>query len=511
MSLVLTAEQLRRTDTWAIETLGLPGMVLMENAGRGVVRMIQRKLKFSGESVRKTKVAVVCGAGQNGGDGFVIARHLSLAGAEVRVLMALPDAVSSGDALANREVLRRMGTVPIEACSSEDTETIWTHRLHGARVIVDAIFGTGLSRPVTGVPAIAIAAMNQHKSAMRVAVDIPSGCDADTGRVLGIAVQAHHTGTVAARKLGMSIHPDAPTGEVEVIGLGVPLYTPADRGPYARWLESDAIRALLPRPPLGAHKGSRGHVLLVAGSPGKTGAAALCARAAQRGGAGLVTIAVSASMQADMDARVQEAMTLAVDATDPSALVGRASDYAAIAVGPGMATDPSWKAVVLHLAREVTGPLVLDADALNHLGPAFGAELAHAAGPRIVTPHPGEAARLLATTTAAVAADRVGAVRRLAREGQCVAVLKGARTLIATSDGSLFINPAADPALATAGSGDVLTGLITALCAQGLSAVDAACVGVFAHAAAATDARATLGTGNLIAGDLPEAIARWIG
>ncbi len=510
MSLVLTAEQLRYSDKWAVETLGLPGMVLMENAGRGVVRMIQRKLKLSGETVRNTRVAVVCGAGQNGGDGFVIARHLAIAGSEVRVLMALPDAVLSGDALTNRDVLLRMG-VSIEACSSDDTEKTWTHRLHGARVIVDAIFGTGLSRPVAGIPAIAIAAMNQHKLAMRVAVDIPSGCDADTGRALGIAVQAHHTGTIAARKLGLSIRPDAPTGDVEVLSLGVPLHTPSDRGPYAHWLETEAIRGLVPRPPLGAHKGTRGHVLLLAGSPGKTGAATLCARSAQRGGAGLVTIAVSASMRAEMDAKVQEAMTIAVDATDPGAVVARFSNYAAAAVGPGMATDSSWKAVVLQLVRDVARPLVVDADALNHLGSAFGSELANAAGPRIVTPHPGEAARLLATTTAAIEADRAGAARRLAREGNCVAVLKGARTLIATPDGTLFINPAADPALATAGSGDVLTGLITALCAQGLSAVDAACVGVFVHAAAATDARAKLGTGNLIAGDLPEAIARWIG
>jgi len=511
MSPVLTAQQLRHSDAWAINTLGLPGIVLMENAGRGVVRMIQRKLKLSGASARNIRVSVVCGAGQNGGDGFVIARHLHLAGASVKVFMAMPGAAVSGDALVHRDVLLRMGSVPIRDCSPTDSEADWKGQLSDAELIVDAIFGTGLSREVTGVAANAIAAMNQHETAVRIAVDIPSGCHADTGRVLGIAVQAHHTGTIAARKLGLSINADAPTGQLEVLGLGVPVHTPEGNGPYAHWLEAQAIRDRLPRPSPGAHKGSRGHVLLLAGSPGKTGAAALSARSAQRGGAGLVTIAVSAALQADMDAKVQEAMTLAIDPESPAAIVAQASKFAALAIGPGMPTETLWREVVLRLARELPGPAVLDADALNHLGPDFGAALAGAAGPRILTPHPGEAARLLGTTTAEVQADRVTAVRRMAREGNCVTVLKGARTLIAQPDGTLFINPAADPALATAGSGDVLTGLVAALLGQGLSAIDAACAGVFIHAEAAASARATLGTGNLIAGDLPEAVARWIG
>jgi NAD(P)H-hydrate epimerase len=353
---------------------------------------------------------------------------------------------------------------------------------------------------------------------LRVAVDIPSGLDADTGAVRGVALVAHVTATMACRKLGLILDPDAPVGRVEVVDLGVPLDALVEaakaEGPLCYWLESEGVARMLPRPGPGGHKGTAGHVLVIAGSAGKTGAALLAARAALRTGAGLATVATTAAGQAALDAKVVAEMTACYadgdDADEASyarilALAGRMK---AAALGPGIPTGPGMAASVRRLVAELPIPLVVDADALNLLGEdaAQVASLARAA--RIFTPHPGEMARLCGLPVAEIMRDRLGHARRLAERSHAVVVCKGARTVVATPEGTAYINPTANPALGTAGSGDVLTGVIASLLAQGLRAPDAACAGVFVHGESAENAIEALGSHNLMAGDLPDAIAR---
>jgi ADP-dependent NAD(P)H-hydrate dehydratase / NAD(P)H-hydrate epimerase len=504
--LVLTAEQMRGADRGAVEALGLPSLLLMENAGRGVAELVAAR-GVAGW------VAVVCGAGANGGDGFVIARHLARSGFDARVLLCASRARITGDAALMLGALERAGG-SVEDGDAWD-EARWRLALAGARVVVDAIFGIGLRDDVTGVPAAALAAMNAT-SADKIAVDIPSGLEADTGRVRGVAFRADVTATMGARKLGLVLDADAPVGAIEIIDLGVPIVPAAAAGPLARWLDGGVVRAELPRRGATAHKGSAGHLLVIAGSAGKTGAAVLAGRAALRGGVGLVTVATTAAGQAALDSKVVEIMTERYTDTDDAdaresanRLAALAGKMRAVAIGPGIPTGPGMRAVVRDLVARLTVPMVVDADALNMLGTDVGRVLSNVAGPRILTPHPGEMGRLVGKTTAEVQEDRLGVARALATRTRSVVVLKGARTLVAAPDGTVFINPTACGALGTAGSGDVLTGLIGGLLAQGMTPLSAACAGVFIHGAAGERVAARLGSG-LTSGDLPDAIAEVI-
>jgi NAD(P)H-hydrate epimerase len=500
---------MRAVDRAAIDG-GVPGLVLMENAGRGVAAAILRERAGAGLDAR-----IVCGVGQNGGDGFVIARHLANAGARVTVLLAAPLHKLTGDAELFARVVERDRRITLRDGSGAD-EKMWRDLLAGAEVIVDAIFGTGLRSDVTGAPAAAITAINATP-ALRVAVDLPSGLDADTARVRGVAVAADLTVTMGARKLGLVLDPEAPVGRVEIADLGVSIDALTDVaravGPLCRWIERADVAGRLPRRTPGGHKGSAGHVLVIAGAPGKTGAAVLVGRAALRAGAGLVTLASTRAGQAALDAKVLELMTTSYAAGEDADggsyehLAKEAARMKAAALGPGIPTGDGMRALVRRLVGELPVPLVVDADALNLLGTDVVAVRA-AAAPRVLTPHPGEMARLLGTTTALVQGDRLDHARRLAATTGAVVVLKGARTVIAEPDGTAHINPTANPSLGTAGSGDVLTGVIAALCGQGLPALDAARAGVYLHGLCAGEAARSLGSRNLVAGDLPEAIAR---
>lgn len=510
MPLVLSAEQMRAIDRAATERLGVPSLLLIENAGRGVAEVIARERAPRGLDVR-----VVCGAGQNGGDGFVIARHLANAGARVTVLLAAPTGKLAGDAALNARAVGAMARIAVRDEGTTTDGDAWRARLAGADVLVDAVFGTGLRADVTGAPAAAIAAMNATR-ALRVAVDLPSGLDADTGRVRGTAVDAHVTATMGAHKLGLVLDAEAPVGRVAVVDLGVAIEDLADAapGPLCHLSDAGEMAALVPRRSPSAHKGTAGHVLVVAGSPGKTGAALLVARGAHRAGAGLVTVASTRAGQAALDAKVLETMTgVYADGDDADAgsydrIARLAERMKAVALGPGIPVGPGMKALVTRMVAELPVPMVVDADGLNLLGPE-GARLAAAApAPRVFTPHPGEAARLAGAAIAEVQGDRLGHARRLAAASGAVVALKGARTIVARPDGVAHVDPTANPALGTAGSGDVLTGVVTALLGQGLGPVDAARLGVFAHGAAAGVATRTLGARNLVAGDLPDAVAR---
>ncbi len=513
MSLLLTAAQMRAVDAAVINQLGLPGLVLMENAGRGVAEIVAR----GRTSIAGLEVRVVCGVGQNGGDGFVVARHLLAKGARVTTLLAMPPGRITGDAAVYLKVLRALPGAAVLDVSHEARAEAWATHLQGAAVIVDALFGTGLRSDVAGVPAVAIAAMNASP-AMRLAVDVPSGLDADTGTVRGIAVNAQVTATMGARKLGLVIRAEAPVGQIEVVDLGVAAESVIDAalglGPICRWLDESAIASLLPRREPTGHKGTAGHLLAIAGSVGKTGAGLLCARAGLRAGAGMVTIATTSTAQAAFDAKVVAEMTTCyaqgedADANSFADLSVQAARMRAVVVGPGIPTGEGMAALVRRLVAELSVPMVIDADALNLIGVEAAEVVGKVSAERVMTPHPGEMARLCGCSVADVQSDRLGIARRFSAASGAVVVLKGARTIIATPDGTAYVNPTANAALGTAGSGDVLSGTIGAFLAQGLGAKDAACAGVFVHGLAAEIATRTVGSRNLIATDLPDAIAR---
>jgi NAD(P)H-hydrate epimerase len=372
-------------------------------------------------------------------------------------------------------------------------------RLRKAAVVVDALFGTGLNAPVTGLPAAAIEAVNACGAPV-LAVDIASGLSADTGRPLGVAVRATVTATFGFPKIGQVLFPGAEhTGLLAVVDIGIPEAAVAAVRPHAALLEAEDVGRLLPPRACDAHKGTFGHVLVVAGSRGKSGAALLSAEAATRAGAGLVTLAVPAELQPVCEGHVREAMTDALPA-EPGAIATLLEGRSAVVCGPGLGQGDWARRVVHEVIRRSAVPLVLDADGLNAV--AGTGVLRDRPAPTVVTPHPGEMARLLDVDTARVQEDRVGAARRYAAESGAIVVLKGARTVIATADGDVAISPTGNPGMATGGTGDVLAGVIGALLAQRLAPRDAAALGVFAHGVAGDAVAARRGEVGLVARDL---------
>jgi NAD(P)H-hydrate epimerase len=493
---VPTPTEMAELDRVTIEELGLPGVVLMENAGRAIAHEIEALAAPGAE------VAVVCGAGNNGGDGYVIARWMRARGYEVRVYSAAASDRVGGDAAIHLGVWRALGG---DCARIDEPAGLVEHApaIESAAVVVDALFGTGLGRAVEGHYARIIDVVNRGRG-LRVAVDVPSGLCGATGAVLGVAVRADHTVTVAFPKLGLVSAPGfARCGRLVVVDIGIPRELATAHGVGCALVEASDLASLLPPRSLLDHKGRRGHVLVVAGSPGKRGAGRLVSLAALRAGAGLVTL-----VGGDSDPGAADEVMSAVLDTDAAgagpAVCALAAGRRAVAIGPGMPTGDGARATVHHVVTELAAPAVIDADGLNHLVGAL--ELVRRAPQaRVLTPHPGEAARLLERTTAEIEADRVGAVRALAERSRAVVVLKGARTLVcdgAAGTGFVTVNPTGHDALATAGSGDVLTGVIAALIGQGVDAADAARLGCFLHGRAGERAAARLGGVGVIAGDV---------
>lgn len=492
MRFVVTAEQMQALDKATIEEVGLPGVVLMENAGRAVAVHIEQRYGLGA-------VAVVCGGGNNGGDGYVIARCLRHAGATPVVYLVAAREKIRGDAAVHLNAYEQVGGV---AVAIDDADGLAQHHdaIESADVVVDCVFGTGLDRDVEGHYAAVIEAINRARGAV-VAVDVPSGLSADTGAVLGVAVRADDTVTMACLKVGLAVAPGfARCGDVAVAEIGIPDELAQLENVRLALLESADVAPLLPAAAPLDHKNRRGHALVVAGSPGKWGAGRLAACAALRAGAGLVTLAGAGAADTGV---ADPVMTADLDG-DTAALAALAQGKRAVAMGPGMDTGEGGKRLVQAALAELDVPLVLDADGLNHLGSDL-ARVEASAPPVVLTPHPGEAARLLGCTSAEVEADRVGSVRKLAEATRAVVVLKGARTLVCdgiTGDGFVTINPTGGPALATAGTGDVLTGTIAGLIAQGVAPAQAAQLGVWLHGAAGDLAATDLGPRSVIASDL---------
>ena len=495
---LVSAEAMRALDRHTIETLGVPGDLLMESAGRLVAAEVLRERRGP------APVLVVCGGGNNGGDGLVAARHLHLQGVPVRIAWATDPTRLRGDARANRDRARAAG-VP-------EASARW--RPEPGAVIVDALFGTGLARDVEGAAAAAVTRINQGRPACRVvSVDLPSGLDADTGQILGVAVAADCTVTLGLPKLGLTLEPGRSlAGRIVVGRIGIADEAPGLEAGAELWTRS-AAGAHLPARPAHGHKGTFGHVLVAAGSEGKTGAAALAAAGAARAGAGLVTIACPESLNAILEVKCTEAMTAPVAETAgrafaagaEKALLELAQTRDAIVLGPGIGRAEETLALVRRLAARLERPLVLDADALV----AFAddpAALASRRAPTIVTPHPGEAAALLASEPAAINADRPAAARELAARTGAVVVLKGAATVTAAAQGRLAVNPTGGPVLATGGTGDVLAGMAAGLLAQGVAPFEAAALAVFAHGLAADRLAASRGSAGALAGEVAERV-----
>ena len=473
-------------DRTAIEGRGIPGLTLMESAGYGVAE----RLLASYPPDWLHQAVILCGKGSNGGDGFVVARCLAQAGhAPLVALMGRADELK-GDARINYERAARLGIHIFECNSAGDLDTHLASL--PTRLYVDALLGTGSQGAPRGMIAEAIHFLNTRVGCAAIAaIDIPSGVDADTGAVEGVAVRADVVYTMGLPKVGHVLPPGLDYGRsLEVLDIGFPLDLLLGAESEAELLSPFRVNPWLPARALSAHKGSEGHLLLIAGSRGMTGAALMSARSSVLAGAGLVTAVCPRSLLPIYAQGVWEMLTLPVAETDQGSIAESAFDSiseslprcTAVVLGPGMGRHPSTTALVRRVVEEVELPLLLDGDGLSAVTPEL---LARRPFPWVATPHPGEMARLFQVTSREVQSDRWGYARRLSENTSGVVVLKGPKTVIAVRGETLFVNPTGNPAMASGGMGDVLAGLIGAFLARRMEPGRAAAVGVYLHGLAA--------------------------
>lgn len=502
--LVVTSQKMREIDARTISEFGIPGVVLMENAGRGATEKI---LAYFPDVVGDD-VLVVCGPGNNGGDGFVVARHLANYNCNVRCCLLSDPSKLSDDARINFNVVKNMGIEVFSLTDEKDFPT-FLDMLYGAYLVVDAIFGTGLKKEVSGIYLKVIEAIN--KSGVNVvSLDIPSGLDADTGNPLGIAVKADLTITFALPKVGLLIFPGADyVGELDIVDIGTPqrVYEEANIDTFL--IERWQIVDLFPPRYKDSHKGDYGHVFVIAGSTGFTGAATMTCEASARVGAGLVTLGIPKSLNPILENKLLEVMTLPLAETESGSLAHEAFSAiekacerkTAIAIGPGLGLEPSTQKLVRDIIKKIELPMVVDADGLNAL--ASNTEiLLERKMPTILTPHPGEMARLIGSDTKKVKSDRIKVAKEFAKKYGCYLVLKGARSIVATPEGKIYINPTGNPGMATGGVGDVLTGMIGGFLAQGLSPLEASIASVYIHGVCGDEAALKYGERGLLARDI---------
>lgn len=486
--ILVTARQMQEMDNNTINTFGIPGLVLMESAGRGALEVLVDHF----DPIEDFRVAIIAGRGNNGGDGFVIGRYLMEMGVGVSFFLLSGRDRVSGDARVNMELAEKLlaehpDSEFIEVPDHKAVER-YKPRILDHDLFVDAIFGTGLNSDVRGFFKDVIMALNLSGSPI-FSVDIPSGINADTGQVCGVAVEADATATFAFAKAGHVLYPgNFHTGDLEIIDIGIPGHIARAEHPSIFLPGPEDIADFLPPRAFNSHKGTHGHLMVVAGSPGKTGAAALCANAAMRCGTGLVTLGAPKDTCPVLEPVVVEPMTLDLGQTGSGTLpanalekiTGHLADKQALALGPGLGTDRETRELVKALLAAAEIPMVIDADGLNCLADDPGI-LKSAKAPVILTPHPGEMARLTGKTSAEIQADRLETARSFAEQYHAILVLKGAQTLVCCPDRSCFICPTGNPGMASGGMGDVLTGIIAGFLAQGLPADTAAIVGTYVH------------------------------
>jgi NAD(P)H-hydrate epimerase len=505
---LVTASEMQEMDHRAIQDFGIPGMVLMENAGRGATRFFLEQFPH----IENHRVGVIAGRGNNGGDGYVMARYLKQKGVSVTVYLLATASRVQGDAAANLKFLKPLD-IPLVELSNESLFSQHQSEMAGLDVWIDAILGTGLKSDVSGLFKTVIEFINGLDKPV-FAVDLPSGLNSDTGQVCGTCIRARATATFAFAKTGHLIYPGTQyTGVLSIVDIGIPLPIVEDVKPRQRLLTADLIQSYLPLRAPDAHKGTTGHLLVVAGSPGKTGAAAMTSMAALRSGAGLVTLGIAQSLNAVLESHVLEAMTAPLPETQPGVLGKSAfkiiynfmEGKKCVALGPGLGQAEETKRLVQKIVESCPIPLVIDADGLNNLTGKTRI-LKDARAPVILTPHPGEMARLADTTISTVQQDRITCARDFAAANNVHVILKGAHTVIAHPDGQVFINPTGNAGMASGGMGDILTGIVAGLITQGIAPQQACRLGVYLHGTAADSISQKMGPYGYLAGDVVEAI-----
>jgi NAD(P)H-hydrate epimerase len=493
------SSDMRLLDQSAIRDYGIPGAVLMENAGRGVADAVAERLEGAG------RVLVLCGSGNNGGDGFVAARHLANSGFAVTVLATRIPGKSCPDAALNARVVQQMG-LPVRVLKSADDAAAVLEGLGRFDGVVDALLGTGQKGGLKA-PYDALVEAANRAAGIKVAVDVPTGVDSDSGYAAGVAFRADVTVTMGLPKVGLLLPPGASfAGDLAVADIGMPRAL-LDGAAGIDLLDSFSAVPSIPDRPFDAYKNRMGHLLLIAGSPGKAGAALLGGRAALRTGVGLCTVATHAGCRDNLEGRVPDLMVekLDWDCRPEDDVIPLLDGKTAVALGPGLGTCQEARDLVEQIIRNACLPLVVDADGLNvYRGEALG--LCRCRVDTIITPHPGEMARLLGTDTQTIQSDRLRFAAQVAAKLGVIVVLKGAGTVLAHPEGLMAICMSGSPAMAKAGSGDVLTGILGALLAMGMSGWDAARLGVFLHGRLGELAEKKFGVHGTMASDLPELI-----
>lgn len=500
---VVTGQQMKEIDRKAIEESNLSGLILMENAG---LRIFQN-LKNIYPSLRLKKIIIFTGSGNNGGDGFVVARHLYNYGVKVKVFLLSHSSKIKGEAEENLNIINKMG---VELFEAETTKLEEIQRaIQNSDLIIDAILGTGLHGKVTGLKAKIIDLINIANKEV-VAIDVPSGLDTDTGRIEGPCIKATHTITLALPKIGLLIFPGASyAGKVTVEDIGIPSYLLKNNKIKTNIVTKEIVKSLLPFRATYSHKGSFGKVLILAGSIGMTGAAYLASEAAMRSGAGIVVLGIPRSLNPIMEVKLTEVMTLPLAETKKQSLGEEAEEtilklmknYSILGIGPGISRQAETQRLVRKVIEKSNIPLVVDADAIYALSEDTTI-LKKTKTPLVITPHPGEIAKLINKDVDYILNNQLDITREIAQKYGIVVVLKGARTIIANKEGEVYINVGDNSGMATGGSGDVLTGIICSLIAQGADNFSAAITGVYIHSLAGDLARGIKGERGMIAGDI---------
>jgi hydroxyethylthiazole kinase-like uncharacterized protein yjeF len=504
--IVVTAEEMRKIDRLTIQKYGVSSLTLMEQAGERITEAILERLR----QPAKKGVLIVAGKGNNGGDGFVVARLLTKRRVPCEVVL-----LAKRDELAPEAAHNASAYLKLKGKVSEATSRLEILRqaMASKGLLVDALLGTGVKSEVQGLYAEAITMMNASGIPI-VAVDIASGLDTDAGTPLGVSIQAEMSVSLGFPKIGQVIYPGLEySGAIVVADIGIDPRAVEEVAPQTELLTREDVQWLIPVRQPDTHKGTYGHLLVLAGSRGKTGAAVLACRAAMRAGAGLVTLAAPASLNNIFATALIEVMTEPLMETTDEEIEPPGDDgwralltrKDALLFGPGVGVSESTRSIVRWLLRNLDLPWVIDADGLNTLALELE-RLRSAKTPPILTPHPGEMARLLGKEVRAVNGDRIGSARLFATEHRCHVVLKGARTIIATPEGKAFINPTGNPGMASGGMGDVLAGILAALLGQGFCPEDAMKLGVYLHGFVGDRIAAEKGEIGLIASDIIEGL-----
>ena len=513
MKKVATAKEMKQIDTLATNSYGIEGLKLMENAGTGIVKALQRRFyDFSSK-----QVVIFCGKGNNGGDGLVVARLLFNMKIPVTIFLLESRVNLKGDAAINAELAFNLGIDIIEL--GEANLHFLEHHLENCDIVIDALFGTGLTRPVSGTYKQTIYKINQSKKHV-TAIDIPSGLDSDTGLLMGDYIHADLTLVLALFKQSHLLFPAAELmGELELIDIGIPPELVESERLEVQVTEESDLRAWFPQRSTDSHKGDYGHVLVIAGSKGKGGAAGLTSLAALRMGCGLVTLALPESCQKAFELNPLEVMTVSAPETDvgtfalsaKKVLFNYSRGMSAVAIGPGLSTEPETVQLLRELLPIIDCPLIIDADAVNALAQSPDT-ISQLKTDAILTPHPKEMSRVMGVETSKILEKRIEFSRKFAHDHSVIIVLKGAATVISQPHGLTTINPTGNPGMATAGSGDILTGIIASLVAQGFSTPKAAIAGTYLHGLSGDIFSQKESQASLIAGDLlrtlPETMKR---